>query len=54
MCSDIGAHFAKEWDVRVGRTTVGDILHSKEKWMSHERSGRAANYGKLKEALMFN
>ena len=30
------------WDVTVGRTTVGDILRSKEKWMSHERSGRAA------------
>ena len=46
MCSDIGAHFAKEWDVRVGRTTVGDILRSKE------RFGRAAKYGKLEEALM--
>ena len=51
-CSDITAHFAKEWDVTVGRTTVGDILRSKEKWMSHERSGRAAKYGKLEEALM--
>ena len=51
-CSDIAAHFAKEWDVTVGRTTVGDILRSKEKWMSHERSGRAAKYGKLEEALM--
>ena len=38
--------------MRVGRTTVGDILRSKEKWMSHERSGRAAKYGKLEEALM--
>ena len=46
------AHFAKEWDVTVGRTTVGDILRSKEKWMSHERSGREAKYGKLEEALM--
>ena len=36
----------------MGRTTVGDILRSKEKWMSHERSGRAAIYGKLEEALM--
>ena len=51
-CSDIAAHFAKEWDVTVGGTTVGDILRSKGKWMSHERSGRAANYGKLEEALM--
>ena len=25
-CSDIAAHFAKEWDVTVGRTTVGDIF----------------------------
>ena len=47
LCSDIAAHFAKEWDV-----TVGDILRSKEKWMSHEHSGRAAKYGKLEEALM--
>ena len=47
-CSDIAAHFAKEWDVTVGRTTVA----RKEKWMSHERSGRAAKYGKLEEALM--
>ena len=37
-CSDIAAHFAKEWDVTVGRTTEGYILRSKEKWMSHERS----------------
>ena len=51
-CSDIAAHFAKEWDVTVGRTTVGDILRSKEKLMSHERSGRAAKYGKLEGALM--
>ena len=51
-CSDIAAYFAKEWEVTVGRTTVGDILRSKEKWMSHERSGRAAKYGKLEEALM--
>ena len=36
----------------VGRTTEGDILRSKEKWMSHERSGRAAKYGKSEEALM--
>ena len=36
----------------VGRTAVGDILRSKEKWMSHERSSRAAKYGKLEEALM--
>ena len=51
-CSDIAAQFAKECEVRVGLTTVGDILRSKEKWMSHERSGRAAKYGKLDEALM--
>ena len=51
-CSDIAAHFAKDWDVTVGRTTVGDILRSKEKWMSHERSGRAAKYSKLEEAIM--
>ena len=44
--------FAKEWDVTVGRTTAGDILRSKEKWMSHEHSGRAEKYGKLEEALM--
>ena len=25
-CSDIAAHFAKEWDVTVDRTKVGDIL----------------------------
>ena len=31
-CSDIAAHFAKEWDVTVGRPAVGDILRSKEKW----------------------
>ena len=31
-CSDTAAHFAKELDVTVGRTTVGDILRSKEKW----------------------
>ena len=31
MCSDIANHFAKVWDVTVGRTTVGDILRSKEK-----------------------
>ena len=36
----------------VGRTTVGDILRIKEESMSHERSGRAAKYGKLEEALM--
>ena len=52
MCSDIAVHFAKEWDVTVGRTTVGDILRNKEKWMSHERSGRAAKYAKLEEALI--
>ena len=40
--------FAKEWDVTVGRTTVA----RKEKWMCHERSDRAAKYGKLEEALM--
>ena len=51
-CSDIAAHFAKEWDETVGRTTVGDILRSKEKWMSHERSGRAVKYGKLEETLI--
>ena len=51
-CSDIAAHFANEWDVTVGCTTVGDIFRSKEKWMSHERSGRAAQYGKLEEAHM--
>ena len=51
-CSDFAAYFAKEWDVTVGRTTVGDILRIKEEWMSHERSGRAAKYGKLEEALM--
>ena len=51
-CSDIAVYFAKECDVTVGRTTVGDILRSKEKWMSHERSGRAAKYGKLEEALI--
>ena len=44
--------FAKEWDVTVGRTTEGDILRSNEKWMSHERSDRAAKYGKLEEALI--
>ena len=27
-CSDIAAHFAKEWDVTVGRTTEGYILRS--------------------------
>ena len=47
-CSDIAAHFAKEWDVTVGRTTMA----RKDKWMSHERSGGAAKYGKLEEALM--
>ena len=47
-CSDIAAYFAKKWEVTVGRTTVGDILRSKEKWMSHERSGRAAKYGMKK------
>ena len=31
-CSDIAAHIAKEWDVTVGRTAVGDISRSKEKW----------------------
>ena len=51
-CSDIAAHFAKEWDVTLGRPTEGYILRSKEKCMSHERSGRAAKYGKLEEALM--
>ena len=51
-CSDIAVHIAKEWDVTVGQTTVDDILRSKEKWMSHERCGRAAKYGKLEEALM--
>ena len=36
-CSDIAAHFAKKGDVTVGLTTVGDLLHSKEKWMSRSR-----------------
>ena len=41
-CSDIAAQFAKEWDVTVGRITVGDILRSKEKWMSHEQQNMAS------------
>ena len=36
----------------MGHTTEGDILRNKEKWMSHERSGRAAKYGKLEKALI--
>lgn len=54
---DVSLHFSKVWGVKIGRSTVSDILRQKRKWLAVTKANesmlrqRTAKYESLEQAL---